>query len=444
MQGRNNLGGTNIEEFIKGITEELKAQGVVNAGDFVRFLSDYSETNEIKDTAINTTLTQSDVISAVALSENKVFIAYGTIADNTAANFRKLYGVVVTISGTAITIGTSTQLSLENLAGNVISAVVLNENKVFIANYGSGKLFGMVCIISGTSITKGTNTQLSSDTYSSQVISAVKLNEGKVFITYSYGSNYYLYGMVCTISGTTITKGTETKLCSDARDSGSEISVAVLDSSKVFIAFSHYVNSTLLYSIVCTINGTTITKGTANGINITIPPSLSVSAVALSSNKVFVAFSYNNSYSLGGVICIVDGTTITGGTVYALNSATNTGKVISAVVLSENKVNVLHSDSSNRLKSMLCDIDNSVIAIGTDNQVTTTISAGETISAVALNDRDIFIAHSGDANNYLYGMVLGYLENLVKTITSSTEKIGGIAITSGTAGQTVSIKKPNV
>lgn len=24
MQGRNNLGGTNIEEFIKGVTEELK------------------------------------------------------------------------------------------------------------------------------------------------------------------------------------------------------------------------------------------------------------------------------------------------------------------------------------------------------------------------------------------------------------------------------------
>lgn len=41
-------------------------------------------------------------------------------------------------------------------------------------------------------------------------------------------------------------------------------------------------------------------------------------------------------------------------------------------------------------------------------------------------------------------MVLGYLANLVKTITSSTEEISGIAITSGQAGEMVQVKKPNV
>lgn len=39
-------------------------------------------------------------------------------------------------------------------------------------------------------------------------------------------------------------------------------------------------------------------------------------------------------------------------------------------------------------------------------------------------------------------MVLGYLANLVKTITSSNERIDGIAITSGKDGETVQVKVP--
>lgn len=406
----------------------------------MRFLSDYSETNEVKDTQLNSVSIRT--ISAVALSENKVFIAYG---DNIANNYY-LHGIVCTISGTTITVGTDTVLREAFCAGNIISAVALNENKIFIAHSTNSNyfLYGFVCTINGNEITVGIDTQLSSEVKSGNTISAVKLDEGKVFIAHSYGSSYYLYGMVCTISGTTIIKGTDTKLCSDARNGGSEISVAVLDSSKVFIAFSHYVNSTLLYSIVCTINGTTITKGTANGINITIPPNLFVSAVALSSNKVFVAFSYNNSYSLGGVICIVNGTTITGGTVYALNSATNTGKVISTVVLNQNKIQVVHSDSNNHLYLRLCTINETILTLDNKTQLSSVENSGSTISAVALSENNIFIGHSYGADNYLYGMVLGYLANLVKTITSSTEEISGIAITSGQAGEMVQVKKPNV
>lgn len=436
MQGRNNLGGGSLD--INGIIEEAKAQGVVNAGDFVRFLTDYSESNKSSNTAINTTSGTDKAMSAVALDKNRVFIAYFHPVG--------VSGIVCTIQGSTIAVGTHTILYSGSNMGLTVSAVVLNASKVFVAySYGSScKLYAIICTIQGSIITVGTNTQLSSIQNSGKAISVAKLDEGKVFIAHSYESSYYLYAMACTINGTTITKRTDTKLCSDARNSGSEISVAVLDSSKVFIAFSHYVNSMLLYSIVCTINGTTITKGTANGINITIPPDLFVSAVALSSNKVFVAFSYNNSYSLGGVICIVNGTTITGGTVYALNSATNTGKVISAIALNENTVNILHSDSNNYLYSMLCGISGTNVTKKNDSLVSNATNAGTEISAVALSENNIFIGHSSGTNNCLHGMLVGYLENLVKTITSSTEQIDGIAITDGQAGQTVSVKVPNV
>lgn len=356
----------------------------------MRFLSDYSESGEIKDIVIDNTSKKSDVISAVALSENKVFIAYGTLADNFYDNYRKLYGIVCTISNNTITVGTATQLDSGGIAGAKISAVALNENKVFIANYGSSKLFGMVCTISGTSITKGTNTQLSSDSYSSQVISAVKLDEGKVFIAHSYGSNYYLYGMVCTISGTSISKGTDTVISSTSNTGKIISATALSSSSKVFLAYVDMNDG--LYAKICTISGTTITYG----LNV------------------------------------------------KLNLISGTEKVISAVALSENKVQVIHGDSNNHLYSMLCDIDNVTITKENDVQLSAVENSGSSISAIALSENNIFIGHSSGSNNYLHGMVLGYLANLVKSIASSTEKIGGVAITSGQAEEMIQVKVPDV
>ena len=140
---------------------------------------------------------------------------------------------------------------------------------------------------------------------------------------------------------------------------------------------------------------------------------------------------------------MISGITITFGTDIILNSISGTGKTISAVVLNENSINVLYESSNHLLYSMLCEISGTTITRKNNVSVSLTVNSGTTISAVALNEKDIFIAHSGGANYYLYATVVSYLENLVKTITSSTEKISGIAITDGQAGEIVQVKKPD-
>ena len=40
-------------------------------------------------------------------------------------------------------------------------------------------------------------------------ISTCLIPNGNIFIAHSYGSSYYLYGIVCSINGTTITKGND-------------------------------------------------------------------------------------------------------------------------------------------------------------------------------------------------------------------------------------------
>lgn len=423
---------------INGIIEEYKvsSDGNVNAGDFVRFLTDYSETDEIKDTALKTTANAGKVISAVKLNEERVFITYNIKSSNSTID---LYGLICTISEANITVGTDTLLNSNGYSEQVISAVKLNEGKVFIAYTAtlSRQLYGIVCEISGTKITKGTDKQLSSIDHSGDTISAVKLDEGKVFIAHSYGSSYYLYGMVCTISGTMITKGTDTQL-SSIQNSGKVISVAKLDEGKVFIA--HYENG--LFGMVCTISGTSISKGTNTQIILGATVGNTISVVKSSENKVFIAFSSGAYCTLYVLVCTILGTTITAGAYTMVNGTENAGKAISAVALNENQVNIIHGNSNNYLYSMICNISGTTITKENDIQLSSTANSESAISAVALSENNIFIAHSFGTNNYLYGMVIGYLANLVKTITSSTEKIDGIAITDGQAGEMVQVKKP--
>ena len=100
---------------------------------------------------------------------------------------------------------------------------------------------------------------LATDTgYDGTVISLTKLNKNKVFVAYSHSNtNLYLYGVVCTIDGTVITSGLPVQL-SSIKNSGKIISMAALQ-DKVVIVHS-YESISKLYSVICKINGTTITK----------------------------------------------------------------------------------------------------------------------------------------------------------------------------------------
>ena len=424
---------------INGIIQEAKAQGVVNAGDFVRFLTDYSETDEIKDTAISTTTMSGRIISAVALDKNKVFIAHSSSSVET---MNYLYGVVCIISKNTVSVGNDVKISTYQNSGSVISAVALNDSKVFIAHLGgsSSVLTSMVCTINGTSISVGVQAQLSGTANSGKVISAVKLDEGRVFIAHSRESNKYLYGLVCTISGTSISKGTDTLLVTQNTGSAQGCSAIALSNNKVFISHCHDSNYQL-YGIVCEISGTAIVKGNDTQLSSVNYSGYYTCSIALNENKVIIFHGADSAYSLKAIVCTISGTSISKGTNTVLSSSANTGKVISVVVLTENKINVLHRNSNNYLYSMFCDIS---VTKKSDIQLSSVENSGSTISAVALSENNIFIGHSYGADNYLYGMVLGYLANLVKTITSSTEEISGIAITSGQAGEMVQVKKPNV
>lgn len=133
-------------------------------------------------------------------------------------------------------------------SGNRLSATTLCADKIFIAhsyNTSTGtsvsqySLYGMVCTISGTAISHGTDTQLVNNEYAGKKISAVALSSSKVFVAHSYGNYLYAYCTVCTINGTAITSGTSVCLSSTSYSGDYAMSAVKLSPNKAFVAFDN-------------------------------------------------------------------------------------------------------------------------------------------------------------------------------------------------------------
>lgn len=148
-----------------------------------------------------------------------------------------------------ITTGTNTLLASTSDSYQNAKAVALGADKVFVSHYGgNGYLYGIVCTVSGTTITAGTDTQLSTGIYSYQYASTVKLDTDKVFIAHQdrSGGNDYIYGMVCAIIGTTIVATANTQLTTVA-SSAPYASAVIVGSDKVFV---NHKTGSYLYGVI--------------------------------------------------------------------------------------------------------------------------------------------------------------------------------------------------
>ena len=339
-------GGLKLNDVIEEFKHAYKGQQI-KAGDFVNYITGVAgQTTETSvDTRLDTSSYSGNRISAVALDENRVFIAhrYTTNSD--------LYGMVVTINGATIIAGTHTVIRQTNSADS-ISTVALDSSKVLIAhNSGGGAnahLRVTVCTIDGTTITANSTKELTSSTYTGSRILAKLLSDGNVFIGHSYGSTYYLYGIVVAVSGTSISNGTDTAL-STVDNAGNAISTCLLPNGNIFIAHS-YGSSYYLYGIVCSINGTTITKGNDTAIENSTSYSggSDIFTVVLPNNNVFIAHRSTGQVYLYGIVCTIDGSLVfvNGTDTIINNSETYTGARISAVALDDTRALITHSYSS--------------------------------------------------------------------------------------------------
>ena len=423
-------GGASLD-ILNGIIKQYKAShGVIDANTFVEFVNS-GPASSGTDTQLSSS-SRSYMNSAVLLPNGDVFVAHS--GDGTQY---QLYGVIVSLAGGQITVGTATQLSNESYSGYTISCVLLDNGDVFIAHSytNSFYLYGIIVSISGTTITAGSDTRLISDSSNGLRISAVLLDNGDVFIAHSKNSSAsYLAGIVVSISGTTITAGTDSQY-GTINYTGYSFSTVLLPSGNVFIA--HGSNDRYLHGVVAIVSGTTVSWGTGVTLD---PVSLNssdpdISAVLLTSGDVFVAYdgSYPSQNKLFGVVVEVSGSTVKPAIATQLSDVANSGNNATAVLLNSGDVFVTHKgpyEDTSVLYGMVVTVKGTSPIPGSDNMLSDAYFSDNYCSLTRLDNEKVFISHGGGASPYyLFGMIVDLSD--VHRLISATDAQGIGGLTAG-------------
>jgi len=425
-----NYGNDNfIKDVIDGFyTYEVAAGEAVTAGKVVEFINGYiqnfkGELLDKKNESVVFESANTAFISAVALANDKVLVAYRDVGNSD-------YGtaIVLSISGTIITAGAAVVFEAANT--DYCSSVALAADKVLVvyrdrgnSDYGTS----IILSISGTVITPGLAVVFESA--SSAYFSAVALATDKVLVAYEdVGNSNYGTAIVLSISGTVITPGSAVVFESA---SSSYISAVALASDKVLVAYTDVGNSSYGTAIVLSISGTVITPGLA--VVFESASSAYFSAVALASDKVLVAYTDVGNSSYGTAIVLsISGTTITPGIAVVFWSASISH--ISAVALADDKVLVAYRNVSNSIGTCRILYVTSVFSIGiSGSAIAFNLTNTDYISSVVFAADKVLIAYR-DLDNSNHGTA-----TIVEA--ASFSKSIGIAAETKTAGEDCVITK---
>ena len=286
----------------------------------------------------------SELLPAGAGAKSASFVATGNLASGQAVAL-KADGTVGVISGSAAGFGTA--VAFENANTSYISATFdSNSNKVVVAytdftnsEYGTA----IVGTVSGTSISFGTAVVFSASAtyYSSATFDSTN---NKIVIAYqNYGNSQYGTAIVGTVSGTSISFGTAAVFNSY----GSHHNSATYNSTnnKVVIVYQNGPNN-YGSANVATVSGTSISFG-SQGTFKSAYSAFITSTYDSTNNKVVVAFQDGgNSYNPAAVVGYVSSTSIFFGTAVVFDTGSST--YYSATFDSTNsKVVIAYADGGN-------------------------------------------------------------------------------------------------
>ncbi len=233
-------------------------------------------------------------------SSNKVVVSYSDHGNSEHGT-----AIVGTVSGTSISFGSATVFQ-SSQSQRINSTFDSSNNKVVIA-YRTSTGQAVVGTVSGTSISFGSPVQFK-DELTDELDIVFDSNANKVVIAYLNGAGSLGLAKVGTVSGTSISFGTEATFNS----SGATYSISpVFDNSinKVVLLYQNAGNSNYGTSAVGTISGTDITFETP-----TVFASVNVgSAVGAtfdsSNNKVVIAYRDGSNSNYGTSVVMLPGFT---------------------------------------------------------------------------------------------------------------------------------------
>ena len=312
---------TQIDNISPTPTIEATASGTLANGDTVCMNSDGTVSAITGSSAIegvgalNTfnSASTSYLDSVYDKANNKLVVSY-----QDGGNGNIITAQVGTVSGTTISFGSKVVVSGAAALGSSVSYDENAEKILFVYGQTAG-ITGRVGTVSGTTITFGTETTLASGAVRNEDLSSgYDVNAQKHAVFYVPTSNNYAMGLVATISGTSVSAGTPATLVSSPSYNAFKKDRVTYDenSQKLVVFYMDYTDSEKGKANVCTISGTSISFGTqAEWSNGTVE--YIQAAYSPSLNKHVVVWrEQTNSYFGMARVATVSGTSITFGDSY--------------------------------------------------------------------------------------------------------------------------------
>jgi len=363
----------------------------------------------IANNSVNTVLIKNflgDIINELMPTSTGLFIISGTTTNswNCASNLRST-GSYVPNPGVKSVFNTAytTDISVTQL--DATHALVCYQD------YGNNHGMAQVLTISGTTVTAGTETVFNSAT--TYYISVIQIDATHALVCYNDGGNGSRgTAQVLTISGTTVTAGTETVF---NNTSTTYVSVTQLDATHALVCYRDDGNSYYGTAQILTISGTTVTAGTETVFNNAITSYISV--IQLDATHALVCYrDAGNSYYGTAQVLTISGTTVTAGTETVFNAATT--YYISVTQLDATHALVCYQDGGNSQYGTACvlTISGTTVTAGTE----TVFNAATTyyISVIQIDATHALVCYN-DGGNSNYG-------------TAQVLTISGTTVTAGT------------
>jgi hypothetical protein len=410
-------GGQNSVEFVasgtlsSGQTVALKTDGTVEA------VAESSVAESVGSSVVFETSATRDTSVVYDANAEKIVVAYRDTGNSD-------YGtaVVGTVSGSSISFGTPVVFKSNNCQFNSIVYSTTAQKVVVV--YRTPTIGGRAIVgtVSGTSISFGSDTQFASDTvdYTNAVYDST--NDKIVVVYQNASASDYGYYIVGTVSGTSISFGTQAAFNSVF----SSYLGATYDSTSgaVVVAYGDFTNDQCKV-IAGTVSGTSMTWGSELAHDTVGPAYVNSLAHDPEQNKTFLA--YRRGTTVYGKVLTVSGTTVTAGTADSLLSTSNDFQSVSYHVASQKMV-YSTQQSNNEGRFIVCTIS------GTTFSKSSTIFFANTAqyisSAYDSNNSKIVVAYR-DTGNSNYGTALTF--NPAYFVTNSADFIG---ITAGAISDT--------
>ena len=335
-------------------------------------------------------------------NSNKVVIAYRDYGNSS-------YGtaIVGTVSGSSISFGTPVVFESDTIDYPAIT-FDSNSNKIVIAykdegnsNYGTA----IVGTVSGSSISFGSHAvfQPANWFYADIVFDS---SSNKVVINYAASPNYYLYAIVGTVSGTSISFGTPVQVATN----NSNQARSTFDSSSNKVVLTYRGSSNYGTAIVGSVSGASISFGSPAVFDSESIDDLSITFDS-NSNKVVTSYRRTSSSNNGtSVVGTVSGSSISFGTpVDFFATSGGATDMSSAFNTSTNKVMLSYREGqTGGLEFVSGTVSGTSISFSSPITFVDGAVSSPTMSSAFDSTGNNFIIAYADSSNSTYGTAIVY------------------------------------